>query len=236
MLNNNKTINPAYLDCSLVLAGKLSGWKNTIWVFWGNRAYVHNSNESGQNFISVFFIICFLATIAFFHYFPFKLMGLMVLIGFSGTFILWPIGYANQSPFIIWVNVLIGALGLVNQWQFGLGTFGYHFEKYFFWAYLIGGLLAVYRRFWNAVIWKALDKITLDYYNQHGLDFDIQTKLITDYQTAYNQLAKRFCELIKGNSHKYFTREQAQKIQNWINNRSLASFDKAMQSIDETIK
>ncbi len=231
----NKSINPDYLDASLVIENQLSGWKWYIWATWGNRTYSHNCHDTAYTASSFFLIIFGSAAVAFFYYFPFKLMGFMALVGINSTCILWPIGYANQSPFIIWVNVLIGALGLVNQWQFGLGAFGYHFEKYFFWAYLIGGLLAFYRRVWNAVIWKALDKITLDYYNQHSLDFDTQTKLISDYKTAYSQLAHRFCELIKGNSHKDFTREQAQQIQIWLNNRSLASFDKAMQSIDETI-
>lgn len=214
-----------------MIAGELSGWKNTVWVFWGNRTYSHNCHDTAYTVASFLLIIFGSAAVAFFYYFPFKLMGLMVLVGINSACILLPISYANQSPYIIWVGVLIGALGLTNHWQFGLGAFGYHFESYFFLAYLIGGVLAIYRRVWNAVIWKALDKITLDYYNQHGLDFDTQTKLISDYKTAYSQLAKRFCELIKGNSHKDFTREQAEQIQTWLNNHTLASFDKAMQAI-----
>lgn len=234
----NKKINPDYLDASLVIENQLSGWKWYIWATWGNRSYTRNYHEMGYTVVYVFLIILGAAAIAFFYYFPFKLIGLMVLVATNGVCILWPIGYANQSPFIMWGNSLIGALGLTNHWQFGLGAFGYHFENYFFLAYLIGGVLAVYRRFWNYVIWKALDKITLVYYQQHNLDFDTQTKLINDYKTAYNALCHRFCELIKdnANAHKDFTLAQAQQIQIWLNNRSLASFDKAMRAIDETIQ
>lgn len=228
-----KPINPAYLDSSLVIENQLVGWRWYVWAMWGNRTYAHNNHDTACNAMFFFLVLFSALAIAFFCYFPFIYLGFMVLLGINGGYILLSIQYANQSPVIIWIPVIVGVLGLSTHWQFGLGAFGYHFENYFFWAFLLGGIVAIYRRFWNAVIWKVLDKITFEYYRQHDLDFDTKTQLISDYQMAYTELCHRFCELIKSNSPKKLTPKQAQQIQIWLNNRSLHSFEQAMDLIDQ---
>lgn len=232
---NNKPINPSYLDSSLVILKHLSGWKNFIWSCWGNRTYLHNSHDMACSGMSFFLIIFSLASIAFFYYFPLKFIGLMALIGINSACALLPIKYANQSPVIIWIPMIVGMFGLANDWQFGFGAFGYHFETYFFWAFLIGGSLAVYRRCWNKLIWKALDKITLNYYAEHNLDLDTQTKIINNYELAYNTICQSLCQLIQQNSVIHFTSEQTQQIQTWLNNRTLISFEKAVNTIDQKL-
>lgn len=178
---NNKRINLCHLDSSLVILKHLSGWKNFIRSCGGNRSYPHNSHDIVCSASCFLLIIFNVVSIAFFYYFPFKFIRLLFLADGDAACIMLPIKYANQYTIIICIPFIVGVFSLINHWQFSFGAFGYYFESYFFQAFLIGGLLAFYRRCWNKLTWKGLDKIILDYYTEHNLDLDTQTKIINTW-------------------------------------------------------
>lgn len=140
---------------------KLKGWDGFIWHCVGNRKYHQNTNQTGHLFAQTLAILLVIGSILFFKYFPFKFIGLLLILAMTVVAVHWPIKYANESPYLVWVNVIIGAVGLLSHQHFGLTVFHFHLEQYLFWIYLIGGLLAIYRRFWNYVIWKKLDNMVL---------------------------------------------------------------------------
>lgn len=142
---------------------KLKWFDEIVWLSFGKRAYARNANERGYLFGQIFFLIFVVGSIAFFEYLPFKIFGFVFMAAVNAAAIFMPIKYANKSPYLIWANVILGAIGLLTHWHFGLTIF--HLEQYLFEIYLIGGLLAVYRRFWNHTIWKKLNKIDSSYFS-----------------------------------------------------------------------
>lgn len=153
----------SYLNHSAIENPKLKGLDDLIWFSFGERTYARNANLRGRLFAQTFFFTFVIASIVFFEYLPFKIFGFMFMMAASAVAIIMPIKYANESPYMIWINVILGSLGLLTSWHFGLQFFGFHLEKYFFWIYFLGGLLAVYRRFWNHLIWKKLDAVIVLY-------------------------------------------------------------------------
>ncbi len=151
------------LDHAAIDERKLPGWDDAIWFFFGKRTYWRNRRDSGTFAAHLFCLFLTACAITFFEYFPFKYLGIMFLIGANVVAVFWPIRYANESPYVIWVNVIMGTVGLLTHVQFGLTIFHFHLEYYLFWIYLVGGLLAVWRRAWNDVIWKQLERIASKY-------------------------------------------------------------------------
>lgn len=153
----------ADLDRTLIDERKLTGWDDAIWFFFGKRTYARNRKDSSA--LATYLFCLFLTGCAsvFFKYFPLKYLGVMFLVAANIVSIFWPTRYANESPYVIWVNVILGAIGLLTHLQFGLTVFHFHLEYYLFWIYFVGGSLAVWRRAWNYLIWKQLERITRMY-------------------------------------------------------------------------
>ena len=129
-----------------------------VWDVFGRRRYGRNINDPDEiirGFVALFFVV--LATL-FFKYFPFHISAAIVFVPVLLLAMFRPVHTANKTPWVGLINILIGLVGLLTHWQFGLTLFSYHVEFVLFWGFLVGGVLSVYRRAWNALIWTWLDK------------------------------------------------------------------------------
>ena len=146
------------LNHQAIDSNQITGWQMPIWIFWGNRPYARNlSSDSAA--IPTYIFSFMLATVGWiaFYFIPFKLFGVMLAAGITLPVLLWPIAHANQSRWVMWLPIIIGALGLYTHWQWHFSLFGYSFAKQFFMLFLASGTMALYRRFLNGFILRVLD-------------------------------------------------------------------------------
>jgi hypothetical protein len=140
---------------------KLNLLDGFIWGCFKGRSYHRNKNKREYFEMLLFSYILSALAVAAFVYLPFKYIMALLFLGVNANTLVFSIGNANQSRYVIWLNLLVGSIGLLSHVEFGLTVFGYHFEHYFFMAFIISGLLSVYRRFWNHIIWWKLDSIVV---------------------------------------------------------------------------
>lgn len=231
--NHLKKKNPIFLptlEADLVQGDQLRGWQWWVWMLWGRRRYSRNYIDHG--YLASYFFLLLLAAggIAFFALLPFKLLGLFVCLPLNGVAIVWPIVYANRSVGLVWGGLALGLFGLASSLPLGLVLWGYSFAPILFGGYLAGGLLAVLRRYWNALIWWRLDRIMRDYYLQNGLDFEIHTQSISDYQAAYQAVCQRLYPLIERDPR--FSIATCNQLRQWFDHQTVLGLDRALEVLD----
>ena len=155
--SNNNAVSPdEYYESTLEAIN--GGWRWYLWCFFGGRTYARNNNEyhSVNMFFATLIIMALVAGLV--YIIPFKLVTVWLFFFFTLGFLIMWVTYANQSAIGGYILILFGTLGVYFDWHWGLSIFGYSFEPYWFALNIIIGVLAQLRRYWNALIWKLLDK------------------------------------------------------------------------------
>lgn len=131
--------------------------KKMIWALFGHRAYARN-HADGSLALKLSFTVMFAGIgLLGFYFIPFKILGVIILLGFLSYGLLEPIRSANTAPLFGWINLVLGCAGVYFHWHIGMTLFDDHFEFVLFWAFVVSGVLSIIRYLWNALIWKLLD-------------------------------------------------------------------------------
>lgn len=236
---SNKNLNISELDPSAVISNDLTGWRCPFWIFFGMRPYPRNCISHAFHAEMLFYYFSVALTIIVFNFFPWKYYGAIFLLGVNGITMISPVSQASESPFIPWLHVMLSLLGLYTDQHFGIALFGYHFEKYFYWGYLFGGVLGVYRRTWNALVWRILDRIVLKYYRDHDLDLKNAQVRILSYQEAYDKMCNKFCDFLAQCYRNELISDgspSVQQVSQWLKSRTQQGLQKATECFYKEIQ
>ena len=136
---------------------RFSRCKKMMWECFGKRRYARNSRDGSSVARMVFWWMAAAFGVVVFVYFPLKVMSLVFMLGLVSWGLTDAIRCANTAIGLGVMNLLLGVAGLLWHWHFGVTFFGHHFEFVLLWGFVVSGVLALLRRFWNALIWRLLD-------------------------------------------------------------------------------
>lgn len=228
-----------HLDRGVVKEENLKTFSCLIWMWWGGRQYARNSENWRDGFVlAMMYYFVVVLCVLFYRYWPFHLMGLFAL-SIAALTVLSTFVMANKSIWIGLLNMGIGVIGLHFHIQFGLTFFSHSMEPALFWVFVASGLIYLYRRGWNTVIWKMLDRILWRYYHDQKIDFSSKVKRISNYRYAYDSLSKKvgdFMDVVKQNERVRLNAFAVHCIKRWLGNGTEAGLEKALQVFDREIR
>ena len=99
------------------------------------------ANDISGSYIGMFYWFSFLAFL-FYYYFPFKLVGITVVVAITWVAIMILMQERHKIISVYYLNITLASLALYYDWHWGFSLWGLHLESYYCWTILVPSILS----------------------------------------------------------------------------------------------